>query len=286
MSKVSIRHTLQATAGLLMIVLPLALDAAKAWPKLRYVSAGLGFLVTLVTNAKVVALASTLLDLILPEAKETKSPEIKEVESPIIVKESKGLKVKNKEDSGYIVRGGLLLLMLTSLMFMLFMFSPKAAHAQGGEQRYGGCFTPASYGQFCVGPRAGALITRYDFSGTMNGKFTGGFNPGVGYGIVLQSVNEMTDWKKIELDLFFSTLVGGSATTIPNNVSVTGLLTFFDYISVGVGSQWTEQLSGSAKANIYITGGLSLNIGGLTPSQVAKRKAAFRKELEAAQVAK
>ncbi|CAB4131401.1 hypothetical protein UFOVP276_188 [uncultured Caudovirales phage] len=72
MSKVSIRHTLQATAGLLMIVLPLALDFAKAWPKLQVVSAAIGFLTTLFANAKVVALASTLLDLVLPEA--TPSP--------------------------------------------------------------------------------------------------------------------------------------------------------------------------------------------------------------------
>ncbi|CAB4131397.1 hypothetical protein UFOVP276_187 [uncultured Caudovirales phage] len=184
-----------------------------------------------------------------------------------------------KKDGGFVSKGGLILLVVASFLGMLVMLSPRTAHSQGGVQQYGGCLTPSSAGQICVGPRAGVMITRYDFSGVASGKFTGGFNPGVGYGIIFQSADPLQDWRKLELDLFFSTQVGGSSTTLPNNVAITGLLTFFDYISLGCGAQWIEQASGSAKAGIYGTAGLSINVGGATPAQVAARKAAIKKEI-------
>lgn len=169
------------------------------------------------------------------------------------------------------------------LALALALFSPLA-NAQSASQKYGGCLIPGSYGQICVGPRAGVLITRYDFSGPLSGKFTGGFQPGAGYGIMLQSPDPTQSWKVIELDIFGSAAIGGSASTIPNNFSLTGLFTVFNYVSLGAGCQWTEQAIGSAKAGIYITGGITLNIGGETPAQ-AKAKAARVEQERAEQAA-
>ena len=149
------------------------------------------------------------------------------------------------------------------------------SQAQTASQSYGGCLSPASYGQICVGPRAGVLITRYDFSGTLSGKLTGGFQPGAGYGVILQSSDPNQSWEMIEFDAFASANIGGSTATVPNNVSLTGLFTFFNYISLGGGCQWTEQAVGSAKAGFYITGGLTLNVGGETAAQ-AKANAEVR----------
>jgi hypothetical protein len=117
----------------------------------------------------------------------------------------------------------------------------------------------------------------------MSGKFTGGFQPGAGYVIILQSTDYTQDWKKIELGAFGSFTLGGSADTIPNSFALTGLVTVFNYISFGVGSQWIQQESGPAKASIYITGGATFNIGGSTPAQVKARRAAILKAAEATQ---
>ena len=150
----------------------------------------------------------------------------------------------------------------------------RPVHAQSASQKYGGCLDPASYGQLCFGPRAGVLITRYDFSGPLSGKFTGGFQPGAGYGVMLQSADPTQNWKMIELDVFGAAAIGGSAATLPNNFSLTGLLTFFNYVSLGAGCQWTEQAAGSVKAGIYVTGGLTLNPGGETAAQSKAKVAA------------
>jgi len=175
------------------------------------------------------------------------------------------------------------LMALVLFALSVFLLSPPA-RAQSASQKYGGCLSPASYGQVCVGPRAGVLITRYDFSGPLSGKFTGGFQPGAGYGVMLQSSDPTQSWKMIELDVFGSATIGGSAATLPNNLSLTGLFTFFNYVSFGGGCQWTEQATGSAKAGIYITGGLTLNPGGETASQ-AKAKMAVKVERDKAEEA-
>jgi hypothetical protein len=172
-------------------------------------------------------------------------------------------------------------LALTLLSLALALIS-RPASAQVASQKYGGCLNPASYGQVCVGPRAGVLITRYDFSGPLSGKFTGGFQPGAGYGIMLHSSDPTQDWKVIELDIFGSAAIGGSAATVPNNFSLTGLFTVFNYVSLGGGCQWTEQATGSAKAGLYITGGLTLNIGGETPAQAKAKAERVKAEAEAA----
>jgi len=165
-----------------------------------------------------------------------------------------------------------------SLLALFATLFSQAASAQTASQSYGGCLSPASYGQICVGPRAGVLITRYDLSGPSSGKFTGGFQPGAGYGIILQSSNTTQSWKMIEFDVFGAATIGGSASTLPNNLSLTGLFTFFNYVSLGVGSQWTEQATGSAKAGIYVTGGLTINVGGETAAQAKAKQDKAKQE--------
>ena len=171
-------------------------------------------------------------------------------------------------------------LALTLLSLALVLISLPAS-AQTASQKYGGCLNPASYGQICVGPRAGVLIKRYDFSGPLSGKFTGGFQPGAGYGIILQSSDPDQSWKAIEFDVFGSATIGGSVDTAPNNLALTGLFTVFNYVSVGIGSQWTEQASGSAKAGFYVTGGLTLNVGGETAAEAKAKAARVRAEATA-----
>jgi len=166
------------------------------------------------------------------------------------------------------------------LVALALVLASSPASAQQASQKYGGCLAPATYGQICVGPRAGVLVTRYDFSGPLSGKFTGGFQPGAGYGVMLQSADPAQAWRVVELDVFGSAAVGGSASTIPNNFSLTGLLTVFNYVSFGAGCQWTEQAQGSAKAGIYVTGGVTLNVGGETPAEARARLASRTAEAE------
>jgi len=173
-------------------------------------------------------------------------------------------------------------LVVITLLALSAALAPSPAAAQVASQKYGGCLDPASYGQLCVGPRTGVLITRYDFSGPLSGKFTGGFQPGAGYGVILQSSDPAKSWKTIELDAFVSALIGGSSSTTPNNVSLTGLFTVFNYISLGGGCQWTEQAVGSAKTDFYITGGLTLNPGGETVAE-AHAKVVAKAEREKAE---
>lgn len=62
----SLRHTLQAGAGLALIVIPEALDLLKTWPNTTYISSGLGFLLAFLSNPRYVLLVKTVLDLFLP----------------------------------------------------------------------------------------------------------------------------------------------------------------------------------------------------------------------------
>jgi len=269
MSKISIRHTLQAAFSAALIGIPLLMGYVKNYPKLSGVSAFLGLCLALITDPRIVLFLKSICNLFLPEAPQAAQPT-----------------VEQKKDGGFIVPSKLIFLLLATLAVLFVTLVPKLARAQEATQSYGGCLAPASYGILCVGPRAGVLLTRYDFSGPLEGKFTGGFGPGAGYGIILQSADPSQSWKRLELDVFLAVLIGGSGTTVPNSVSVTGLLTFFDYISLGVGSQWTEQPTGSAKAGIFGTAGFTINIGGMTPAQTRKAKAAMARELEAAAPAK
>jgi hypothetical protein len=273
MSKVSIRHTLQAVAGAFFVILPLLGDVAKNWPKLSWLSAGSGFLLALFSNSKVVLAAQSILDLFFPDV-------------PAGPTGATGITgpLPQKKDGGFMEPGTALLLMFAIVVVLaVLLISPKHAHAQAATQKYGGCLTPGSYGQICVGPRAGVLLTRYDFTGPLSGKFTGGFQPGAGYGIILQSSDPMQNWKMVEFDIFGSAMVGGSGATIPNSFALTGMLTFFNYVTVGAGSQWTEQPVGSAKSGLFITGGLTLNIGGMTPAQTKVHLEALKKAEAAAQ---
>jgi hypothetical protein len=63
----SVRHTIQAAVGLLLIVGPTAFSLLKTWPHMTYICAGLGFITTLLSNPRFVLLSKTLLDLFYPE---------------------------------------------------------------------------------------------------------------------------------------------------------------------------------------------------------------------------
>lgn len=265
MSKISIRQTLLAAGAAALVGIPLIAGYVHTYPKLSGLSAFLGLVMALMTNPKVVFLVSTLMNLFFPDTPV----------SPVVTAPT-----PQQKDGGFIALSRMAFLMLVVSAFMFAMLVPRMVHAQPATQKYGGCLTPGSYGQVCVGPRAGVLITRYDFSGPLSGKFTGGFQPGAGYGIMLQSSDPMQNWKMLEFDVFGSAAIGGSASTIPSNFSLTGLFTFFNYVSVGGGTQWTEQATGSAKAGFFITGGLTLNPGGTTPAQAKAHEEQMKRAAE------
>lgn len=273
MSKVSIRQTLLAAGAAAMVAIPLISGWVHTYPKLSGLSAFLGIVMALMTNPKVVFLISTLMNLFFPETPPETPP------GPVGPTGLTG-PLLQKKDGGFMEPGTALLLMFTTVVILsVLLLSPRHANAQTATQKYGGCLTPASYGQICVGPRAGVLLTRYDFTGPLSGEFTGGFQPGAGYGIILQSADPMQNWKMVEFDVFGSAMVGGSGSTIPNSFALTGMLTFFNYVTVGAGSQWTEQATGSAKSGLFITGGLTLNIGGDTPAQSKARAEKMKAEM-------
>jgi hypothetical protein len=66
-TKVSIRHTLQALVGLALVILPVTIKALKNWPRASDAVQILGVIFTLFTDPRAVFLVKTLLDIFLPE---------------------------------------------------------------------------------------------------------------------------------------------------------------------------------------------------------------------------
>lgn len=126
-----------------------------------------------------------------------------------------------------------------------------------------GGFWKLSGGQFaCTRVSGSVFLGQYNFS---TGKFEGGVTPAAGYGFSLTSSDPQKPWLEGAFDLYLGAQFGQTSstdgTTIPNNVSVIGVLSFADYLRIGFGPNWIEQATGPAKAYYLIYFGLGASFG-------------------------
>lgn len=66
-TKVSIRHTLQAIVGLALVILPVTIRVLKNWPRWSDAVQVLGAVTVLLTDPRAVFFVKTILDIFLPE---------------------------------------------------------------------------------------------------------------------------------------------------------------------------------------------------------------------------
>jgi hypothetical protein len=93
------------------------------------------------------------------------------------------------------------------------------------------------------------------------GKFSAGFLPGLGYGLVLAP----TKWYALGLGLYGQLSVG----TAPNTGALSLLLSFANYVRAGFGETWEEQPTGPARRSTALLFGLGSDFGG-SPRYVAE----------------
>lgn len=86
------------------------------------------------------------------------------------------------------------------------------------------------------------------------GKFAAGFLPGLGYGLVLLPKK----WYSLGLAAYGQLSVG----TSPNTGALSFLLSFANYVRVGLGETWEEQSSGPARRSTALLFGLGSDVGG------------------------
>jgi hypothetical protein len=67
MTKLSIRHTIQAVVGLILIIAPTIQKLSMSWPRLAILTQLIGGVITLSANARAVLFLKTLLDIFFPE---------------------------------------------------------------------------------------------------------------------------------------------------------------------------------------------------------------------------
>lgn len=135
----------------------------------------------------------------------------------------------------------------------------STAHAQSSDRQFGGCF---SGGSVCLGPSASVTVGQYNVS---TGKFAGGVIPGVGYGATVAA----DQWYQTGLAVYLSFKAGGAE---PNQAIPSLMLSFANYVRVGLGLALTEQSSGPAKKDWLVSFGLGSDFGGPDPVKAYKAR--------------
>jgi|ERR1700690_2486873 len=139
-----------------------------------------------------------------------------------------------------------------ALLIALSLFllpSIVAAQAPTPTPVYGGCFDG---GVLCAGPSASIIVARFNLA---DSTFTGGVNPGVGYGLTWTPPS--APWAAVGLDLYASLQLGSS---VPNNVAFSFMGHFANYIFLGIGPTITQRTGQSALTQWSILGGLGIPI--------------------------
>jgi hypothetical protein len=138
-----------------------------------------------------------------------------------------------------------LALIATALAILL--FGIRLAKAETGGQ-FGGCVSPT----LCLGPSATVTVGQFDFSSS---KFSGGIMPGLGYGATYAP----SSWYATGAALYMSFLVGQGQ---PNQAIPSLMLSFANYVRIGVGVAIVEQDSGPVKTSWKLLFGLGSDLGG------------------------
>jgi hypothetical protein len=131
---------------------------------------------------------------------------------------------------------------ILALALTLFAAAPAAA------QQFGGCFAG---GTVCAGPSATVTVGEFNLS---TSKFSGGVSPGLGYGLTY-----MPDaWYATGLAGYLAFGVGGEQ---PNHAKPSLMLSFANYLRLGVGVAITEQAVGTLK-QVSLLFGIGSDFGG------------------------
>jgi hypothetical protein len=139
------------------------------------------------------------------------------------------------------------LFLVPFLCFVAVSFAPTVGHAEASSQ-FGGCLVG---GDVCLGPSATITVGEFNLS---TSKFAGGIVPGIGYGATYRP----NEWCATGAALYLSFLVGQGQ---PNQAVPTLMLSFANYVRLGVGVSITEQDSGPAKTQWKILFGLGSDFG-------------------------
>lgn len=127
-------------------------------------------------------------------------------------------------------RTSVLLVLAVWLAAVFLILAPREASAQ----QFGGCFAS---GALCAGPSATITVGEYNVT---TGKFGGGASPGLGYGITYAPDR----WYATGLSLNLAFSVGGGQ---PNSARPALMLSFANYVRIGVGMAITEQNVGTLR---------------------------------------
>jgi hypothetical protein len=118
-----------------------------------------------------------------------------------------------------------------------------------------GCF---QNGSICLGPSVTITVGEFNFS---TSKFTGGIIPGIGYGATFMA----NTWHKVGIDLYLSAAFSQS---VPNNVTPSLMLSFANYVRIGLGCSFTEQPAGPVLAQPLLLGGIGTTFDLAKPSSL------------------
>ena len=163
-----------------------------------------------------------------------------------------------------LVAGGLICLMAAAFLLAMCWSGRAQAQTPTPGPQFGGCFAS---GTICLGPSAAITVGQFNLS---TSKFTGGFIPGAGYGATFMA----DTWHTVGADLYLSFVVSQGA---PNNAIPTLMLSFANYLRVGLGYSITEQSAGAALKQPLLMFGVGSNFGGST-SYVQKQAAKAQAE--------
>lgn len=131
------------------------------------------------------------------------------------------------------------------------------ASAQTSSPQFGGCLAG---GNVCLGPSATVTVGELNLS---TSKFSGGVMPGIGYGATYRP----NEWYATGAALYLSFLVGQGQ---PNQAVPSLMLSFANYVRLGVGVSITEQASGLLQTQWKILFGLGSDFGG-SPKYIASQ---------------
>lgn len=135
------------------------------------------------------------------------------------------------------------------LLFAAVLLTALPARAE----QFGGCFAG---GKLCAGPSATITVGEFNLA---TQKFSGGVSPGIGYGMTYAPER----WYATGLAGYLAFSVGGAQ---PNSARPALLLSFANYLRLGVGLAVTERDVGTLKQWSLLFG-IGSDFGG-SPSYV------------------
>lgn len=144
---------------------------------------------------------------------------------------------------------------MRALLVLAILALPMSAWPQPPDRKFGGCNDALT---LCAGPAASFSVVELNLSDDTS---RAGLIPGIGYGITFWP----TEWYNAGAALFLEVVTGDG----PNVLAPAFVLSFAEYLRIGVGFQWTSN-AGESETDMLFLLGLGADFGptpglGLTP---------------------